>query len=188
VSTRDEYLARPLSARLARLARTPDDLAEALRGRPGAALQERPAPSQWSAIDIICHLRDIEELYILRFHLMLASDDPLVFVAGAPPHDPERWGITADVPFPLDPDRWREERQYRRNDPHEALGAFRRRRGEVMALLAGLSAEGWLRGSIHPEHGRITFEDWTAGMAGHDDNHLAQLSAVLAGEASRHFP
>ena len=173
--TRDEYLKRPLAERLARLSRTPDELADAIRGQTDAALHERPGGTSWSANDVICHLRDIEELCIVRFHLMLASDDPLVFVAGAPPPEPARWGIQGDVPFPLDPERWAEDRQYHRNDPHEALTAFGRRRGEVLALLGGLSPEQWRRGGIHPERGRVSFEDWIAAMAGHDDNHLDQL-------------
>jgi hypothetical protein len=181
VPSRDEYLRRPLAERLARLAHTPDELSDAIRGRAAAELRRRAGPSAWSANDVICHLRDIEELCILRFHLMLAADDPLVFVVGAPPPDPARWGIAGPVPFPLDPDRWLEDRQYQRNDPRRALAAFRRRRGEVLALLGGLTAAQWRRGSIHPEHGRVSFQGWTAGMAGHDDNHLAQLTGALRG-------
>src|SRR3989304_5118013 len=79
------------------------------------------------------------------------------------------------VPSPPGPRRGAEDRQYHRNDPHEALTAFGRRRREVLALLGGLSAEQWRRGGIHPEHGRFSFEAWIAGMAGHDDNHLDQL-------------
>jgi hypothetical protein len=135
----------------------------------------------WSAKDVICHLRDVEELSILRFHLMLAVDDPAVFVVGAPPSDLHRWGMTDAAPFPLDPDRWREERQYHRNDAQEALAAFRRRRGEALSLLGALSPAQWQRASIHPERGRVTFEEWTAGIAAHDDNHLEQLRRALAG-------
>jgi hypothetical protein len=167
-------------ARLARLAKTPDDLATATSGRSDAALATRPASERWSATEVICHLRDIEELCILRFHTMLVMNDPLVFVAGAPPGDAERWGIAGPVPFPLDPERWAEERQYARNDPSSALASFRRRRQEVLAFLQALSPEHWRRGSIHPEHGRVTFEDWTAGMAAHDDNHLEQLRQALS--------
>jgi hypothetical protein len=58
-------------------------------------------------------------------------------------------------------------------------GAWR----EVLALLGKLSPAEWRRGSIHPTHGRVTFEDWTAGMAAHDDNHLAQLERALLGRA-----
>lgn len=175
---RAEYLAQPLADRLARLARTPDDLARAIAGRSDVDLSRRPADG-WSAKEIVCHLRDIEELCILRYHTMLVMDDPKVLVAGAPPRDAVAWGISDDVPFPLSPERWAVDRQYLRNDTPEALDAFRRRRREVLAFLAALTPGQWQRGSIHPEHGRVTFEEWLAGVAGHDDNHLEQLRLAL---------
>jgi hypothetical protein len=176
---RDDYLRLPLQERLARLARTPDELAAGIGARDDAVLSRRAVADGWSAKDVICHLRDVEELTVLRFHLMLASDDPKVFVVGAPPPDPGRWGIGGDVPFPLDPQRWVEDRQYDRADAGLALAAFRRRRSEALALLGKLSPEQWQRGSIHPERGRITFEEWAAGIAAHDDNHLEQLRRAL---------
>lgn len=178
--TRDEYLAQPLAARLARLARLPDEIAEAIAGRSDAELSRR-APGGWSAKEIVCHLRDVEELSMLRYHSMLVMDDPKVFVAGAPPPDAEAWGISDDVPFPLAPERWAEERQYQRNDTQLALEAFGRRRGEALALFAALTPEQLERGSIHPERGRVTFAEWTAGIAWHDDNHLEQLQRALDG-------
>ena len=183
MATRDEWLKRSLQERLDRLARTPDELADAIHGQTDAALSRRPEARSWSAKEVICHLRDIEELCILRFHTMLVTDEPLVFAAGAPPAEPSSWGIGGDVPFPLDPDRWADERQYLRNDAGLALEAFRRRRREVLALLGKLTPAQWGRGCVHPTHGRVTFRDWTAGMAGHDDNHLAQLRRALDGRA-----
>jgi len=176
--SRDEYLARPLMDRLDRLGRTPEDLTGAIAGLEDSALA-RSGADGWSAKDVVCHLRDVEELCVLRFHLMLADDDPKVFVVGAPPPDPEAWGIGGEVPFPMDPERWRVERQYARNAAGEALAAFTRRRREALALLAALTPEQWQRGSIHPERGRVTFEEWTAGIASHDDNHLEQLRRAL---------
>jgi DinB family protein len=181
--TREGYLRQPLEQRLARLVGTADELAEAIRDRSAAQLSRRPDAANWSATEIICHLRDIEELCILRFHTMLVMEDPAVFVVGAPPSDPARWGIGGDVPFPLDPSRWVDDRQYSRSDARQALAAFGRRRREVLTLLRSLPPEQWKRGSIHPAHGRVTFEEWTAGMAGHDDNHLDQLRRALAGRA-----
>jgi hypothetical protein len=179
MATRDEWLKRALEERLERIARTADDLADAIRSRSDGALSRRPAPKTWSAKEIVCHLRDIEELVILRFHMMLAMEEPKVFAAGAAPSDPAVWGIGGDVPFPLDPDRWAEERQYLKNDTALGLAAFRRRRNEALALLRKLSPTEWKRGCIHPTLGRVTFEDWTAGMAGHDDSHTAQLKQAL---------
>ena len=176
--SRDDYLHQPLAERLARLAKTPDELSDAVRGRSDAALSRR-ATDGWSAKDVVCHLRDVEELCITRYHLMLAMDAPKVFVVGAAPRDAAAWGMGGAVPFPYDPDRWREERQYERNDASEALAAFRRRRAEVLALLSSLSPGQWQRTGIHPQHGAVTFEDWTAGVASHDDSHLEQLRRAL---------
>jgi hypothetical protein len=179
--SRESYLREPLEERLARLSRTAGEVGEAIRGQSPNVLSRRPDAACWSATEIVCHLRDIEELCILRFHTMLAADDPPVFVVGAPPGDPGRWGIGGAVPFPLDPDRWVEDRQYSRADAGLALDAFDRRRREVLALFRALSPQQWKRGSIHPAHGRVTFEEWTAGMAAHDDNHLEQLRRALDG-------
>lgn len=176
--SRADYLQQPLAQRLARLAKTPGELAEAIAGKSDAEVSRRGSDG-WSARDAVCHLRDIEELVILRLHLMLVNDNPRLFAVGAPPNDAEAWGIGGDVPFPLDPDRWREERQYDRNDTAAALAAFRGRRGEVLAFLGQLSPEQWKRTSIHPEHGPVSFEDWPAGVASHDDNHLVQLRRAL---------
>jgi hypothetical protein len=178
VPEREEYLALPRAERLARLARTPDDVAQAIAGRDDAALSRR-APDGWSAKEVVCHLRDVEELVILRYHSMLVMDDPKLFSVGGVPDDAEAWGIAGDVPFPLPPERWAEERQYQRNDAQLALQAFRRRRREVLALLGGLSEAQWRRGGIHGQHGRWSVDEWAAASAGHDDNHLAQLTRAL---------
>jgi DinB superfamily len=181
--TQREWVHETLERRLDRLARTPDDLTAMIGGQSDAKLSQRPDGRNWCAKEVVCHLRDIEELVILRFHMMLAMDDPKVLVVGAPLADPTAWGIGGDVPHPLDADRWAEERQYLRNDTLHAMAAFRRRRQEVMALLGRLTPSEWQRGCLHPTFGRIDFRDWTAGMAAHDDNHLAQLGRALEGRA-----
>src|SRR5437867_506118 len=82
--TRDEYATRPIEQRLARLARTADELATAVGVVSDATLSRRPEATSWSAKEIVCHLRDIEELAMMRFRMMLAMEEPRVLVAGAP--------------------------------------------------------------------------------------------------------
>jgi len=180
--TREEYATLPLSQRVERLARTPDDLAVALRGRSEADISRRPDAKNWSAKDVVCHLRDIEELCMLRFRMMLAMDEPKVVVAGARPKNPEEWGLVGDE-LPVDPARWAEERQYQRGDVAAALAAFGRRRAESLDFFRRLSTEQWQRACLHPTLGRLTYTDWAALIAGHDDNHLAQLTRALDGRA-----
>src|SRR5215470_11105409 len=128
---------------LARLRGTPDTLERALSGKTDAELSRRPDVHNWSSKEIVCHLRDVEELFQIRFHTVIALDEPRLLVLGASATDLASWRIGGPIGHPLDPGRWAEERQYLRNDTREALAAFRRRRTEVLTLLGGLSPAEW---------------------------------------------
>ena len=177
--TMDEYLTRPLGVRLERLRSTPAELARRIEGRDAAALARRPDAGGWSAGEIVCHLRDVEELFLVRFQTILAAEDPQILTLGATPEALARWGIGGRVGHPLDPDRWAEDRQYARQDTGGALAAFVRRRRESITLLDGLTPEQWQRAGIHPARGRMALGEWVASLAGHDDNHLDQLRRTL---------
>jgi len=179
--TRDDYLAMAIDQRLARLARAPDDVEAAIRGRDDRALSRRPAEGAWSAKEIVCHLRDIEELCMLRYHAMLSMDEPRMFVVGLDALDRERWGLLGGAPYPVDAERWAEERQYLRSDTGEALAAFRRRRNEAVGLLRALTKSQWERGGLVPTGKRLSIAELVAGSAAHDDNHLDQLGRALDG-------
>ena len=137
--TREEYLQQTIESRLARLACTPDDLAAAIHGQSDAVLSRRPDAQNWSAKEVICHLRDVEELFMMRFQTMLAMPTPTFLVLGELPPDPGQWGLGGGVEHVYDPDRWAEERQYLRNDTVEALSALRRRRTESLVFLRRLT-------------------------------------------------
>ena len=161
--TMEEYAQQPPAARLARAARTADDLAAAIRGKDDAAVSKRPDAKNWSAKEVICHLRDTEESFMARFDVIMAMDDPKL--------------------IGVNPDRWAQERQYLRNDVMDALAAFRKRREETLAFFRGLKADHWKRGGIHATRGRMTLDDFLALIAWHDDNHLDQLKRALDGRA-----
>jgi hypothetical protein len=158
----EAYAAVSRDARLARLARTVDELAGALRGVDEASLTRRPAPQAWAAVEVLCHLRDSEEWFLVRCRLVLAIDEP---------------------PFPRNhPDRWAIERQYLRHDATRAIDAFRRFRDESLGWFAGLAESDWARGGVHLDgRGRRTLDEFLAVMAWHDDNHLDQLRRALDG-------
>src|SRR6185503_16105796 len=80
VSTIEEYRQKPIKERVSRMARTPDEIAEAIRGVGDAILSRRPEDASWSAKEIVCHLRDVEREYIHRFHLVLDNDDPKIYL------------------------------------------------------------------------------------------------------------
>jgi len=147
---------------LTRMARTGDDFAATIKGLSDAMLSKRPDDKSWSAKEVICHVRDTEESFMLRFQAIMEMDEPK-FV-------------------PAEPDRWAVERQYQRNDAGEALQAFRARREETLRFLHGLRPEHWDRGGVHSTRGRMTVRDFVGLIAWHDDNHLDQLKRALAGQ------
>jgi uncharacterized damage-inducible protein DinB len=151
-----------LEEQLARMERTANDLAAAIKGVPDAALGKRPDDKSWSAKETLCHLRDTEESFMQRFQAIMEMDEPRFLAA--------------------EPDRWAVERQYQRNDAGEALGAFRARRVETLRFLHGLRPEHWDRGGVHATRGRMTVKDFVALIAWHDDNHLDQLKRALDGK------
>jgi len=161
--TMEEYAKQPREQRMKRLERTADELAAVIRGQSETALARRPDPKNWAAKEVVCHVRDTEEGFMVRFDTIMASDNPR---------------LTAP-----EPDRWAEERQYLHNDTGEALAAFRKRREETLAFLRKLGAGDWERGGTHPVRGRVTIDQFLTLMAWHDDNHLDQLRRALEGKA-----
>jgi uncharacterized damage-inducible protein DinB len=161
--TMEEYARQTREQRLARAARTADELAAAVRGKDDATVSKRPDGKNWAAKEVICHLRDAEESFMARFDTIMAMDDP-------------RFAV-------VDTDRLARERQYLRNDVTEALAAFRKRREETLAFFRGLKGDQWKRGGIHAVRGRMTMDDFLALIAWHDDNHLDQLKRALDGRA-----
>jgi uncharacterized damage-inducible protein DinB len=147
----------------ARMATTADDFAAASAGFADSDLSRRPDPKNWSAKEIVCHIRDVEELFMDRIKLILATD-------GA------RFA-------PVNPDPWVATRQYQRNNVQEALASFRGLREETLAILCGLTPEQWERGGTHITRGPLKIADIVLHAARHDDNHLDQLKRALKGQA-----
>ena len=143
------------------MGKAPDDYAAAIKGLSGSVLAKRPDQKNWAAKEIVCHMRDTEEMFFNRFQGVLAQENPL---------------------FPsVDMDRWAEERKYLECDEAEALASFRARRGKLIALLRELRPEQWERTGISPKHGQMTIGVLVERMAGHDANHLDQIKRALTG-------
>jgi DinB family protein len=155
----EDYARRPREERLARITRTPDELADAVRGADAAVLA---GPKSWAPNEVVCHLRDNEEWFLERMRMIVAMDLPR-FVA-------------------TNPDRWADERQYLTNDAVVAVAAFTRRRRETLEFLRPLAPEAWARAGLHADsRGRRTIDEFLSVMAWHDDNHLDQLRRALLG-------
>jgi hypothetical protein len=155
---------RSRADRLARLTVTSGELRGALAGAAVERLTRRPTPDAWAPVEVVCHLRDLEESFFDRLTSVLTEDEPRF-----PTTDPGRWAV---------------ERQYLRQDAAAAAEAFATRRLETLALFGGLASEAWARaGHQVDSRGRRTVDDFLTVMAWHDENHLAQLTRALAGRS-----
>ena len=143
---------------LARLESAPARLLAALRAFSEAALRRPPAPGKWSAIEIACHLRDIDRLYAERVTKAAFSDRPSFWM--------------------MDNARVSEKLAYRNSSAPAVLKEHRRRRQDLLSLLLALPHESWQRTGLHPTRGELTIEKLASVIADHDDRHIAQIEAM----------
>jgi len=149
------------------LARLPRILDVLLADVDTGTWRERPAPTEWSPIEIVCHLRD-EELEDFGARLRVVVDGGTTFA-------------------PIDPAGWAETRRYREADPGAALATFRERRAATLAFVDGLAPERLRRAVSHEHLGTLSGLDLLAAWVTHDHLHLAQLAASLARLGARRW-
>jgi len=142
------------------LARLPAVLEALLAGLDEAGARTRPAPDEWSPVEILCHLRDEEsEDFGARLRVIVDSSGEFA---------------------PIDPERWAVERRYREASFPDVLEALRVRRQASLDLLASV-APATLKGSRpFKPLGRLSGLDILAAWVAHDRIHLAQLAGTLA--------
>jgi hypothetical protein len=149
-----------LTASCLELGRLPAALHALLDGVDGGTSRLRPAPSEWSPVEIVCHLRDEEtDDFGARVRAVLDGRDRFA---------------------PIDPERWVEERRYRDDGIALALADFCARRQASLELLAGLDPERLRAAIALGNGGRLSGLDLVVAWATHDRLHLSQLAATLA--------
>ncbi len=125
------------------------------------AWRESSHPDEWSLVEIISHLRDVErEVSLPRIQTFLREENPF---------------ITAD-----DTDMWVAERGYAEQDGEAALQDFVAARVKTLGALKNLSDEDWHRSGRHAIFGPITLQEQMAFMAEHDRVHLRQVYKRLS--------
>lgn len=148
------------AALLERLRSTPDRLRAIVAGTSDPDLTRAGAGGGWGPVEVFCHLRDIDDLFIERITRMLNEDDPFLQV--------------------VDETLWPIERDYASQDPRAALEEFAANRDELVGILAALTPREWERRGYHEESGEQTVRWYAAHAAEHDAMHEQQLCQLLA--------
>src|SRR5919108_4580627 len=149
------------------LARLPRILDVLLADLDTTTWRERPAPGEWSPLEIVCHLRD-EEVEDFGARLRVVVDGGTTFA-------------------PIDPAGWAETRRYRDADSGAALATLRERRAATLAFINGLAPARLRHAVRHPRLGTLSGLDLLAAWVTHDRLHLAQLAASLARLGARRW-
>jgi hypothetical protein len=151
--------ARLLAEARRRLGRLPDLLAALLADVDDESARRRPAPEEWSPVEIVCHLRDEErEDFGARLRTVLAGGPSFARI------DPPRWAV---------------ERRYREERLGEVLGVLVRLRRDSLAWLDTVDPAVLPRALPLGRGGPLSGLDLLAAWVAHDGLHVQQLAATL---------
>jgi hypothetical protein len=147
-----------------------DDPAEAQRGTAdvlrdlvrdaGPLLRARPAPGEWSVLELIGHLLDGELMAAGRYRWILAHDTPPI--------------------MPYDQDLFATRLRHNEADPEELIRPFEALADASLALWARIPEHERARYGVHQERGPESYDLTFRLMAGHNRLHIAQARDTLA--------
>jgi hypothetical protein len=145
---------------VAALAATPGRVSALLEHVDGDALTRRTDDRDWSPLEVCRHIRDITQVYGMRFKWIVLQDDALLAN-----YDEDRWVASSpDGP----------------SDIAALLDEMRAYRGETVRLLRSLTEDGWSRQGRHEVLGPVTLEPYVRHQVAHEEQHLGQLQQALA--------
>jgi hypothetical protein len=119
------------------------------------ALERRPADDEWSCIELVAHMREMERRYIERLERMVRDDCPRIDAFDADSI------AAADAPDA--------------EDPFEIADDFGALRRQSVYLLWSLDDGDWTRRGEHPYLGMLTITQVAREMNEHDLAHLWQM-------------
>lgn len=143
---------------LSRLQAVSKDVAALLRGVSDERLRRKPAPEKWSMLEILCHLRDVEFLFVERYGKIANHDRPQLRL--------------------INQDELATRLRYNEDDPTAALREFQALRGETVAVLSALAQQSWERVGLHPKRGELSIAANAVMHVAHDANHLDRLHTL----------
>jgi uncharacterized damage-inducible protein DinB len=143
------------------LRKNPTILKAVLAGvTPEQARTLRDGSDGWSIHYIVCHLRDVEELFTQRVRDLLAQPNPT-------------FAITSNEDLIR-------QNNYDGQDYETALNDYLERRQTFISLLEALADEQWLLAGTHPQQGPATLLDVAVNTGLHDIDHIEQIVRCLA--------
>lgn len=154
---------RPLTIEqvLTLLAAGPPRIAAATAGLAPARLHAPPNPEEWSANDVLAHLRACADVWGGCIAMMLAQDRPTLRA--------------------VNPRTWINRTDYLEQEFQSSLHAFAKQRSDLLAVLEPLPSEAWSRAATVTGAGKTlerTVLFYARWMAEHERPHVKQIERI----------
>jgi hypothetical protein len=125
----------------------------------------RDGPEGWTVLEVVCHLRDFNQIFLDRARMMIDQDYPQL-----PAYNHEQMAI---------------ERGYNQDSLLQAYIDLVKARRDMIEFFRDLTLEQWERAGVHPERGHFTLTDAVIQVGTHEVDHLEQITRILAQGAAR---
>ena len=150
-----EQLLTMLAAAPPRLAALTADLASAQAHTP-------PAPGEWSANEVLGHMRSCADVWGNCIEIILAQDTPTIRA--------------------INPTTWIKQTDYPQQEFHASLQAFTQQRTNLLAVLEPLTPEAWSREATITGAGKPlvrTLRFYAQWLATHERPHIKQIERIV---------
>ena len=158
--TRDEALSL--------LAATPVRIGAAIAGIPPAQLRARPAADEWSANEVLAHVRSCADVWGKCIVTMLEQDAPTLRA--------------------INPRSWIKRTNYLDLEFEPSFRAYTAQRADLLARLQPLPPEAWSRGASVTGAGAVLQRDvlfYAQWLARHEQPHITQIERAVPGYTRR---
>jgi uncharacterized damage-inducible protein DinB len=143
----------------ARVMELTEPLLRAVLDDAGSDLRKRPAPVEWSVLELLGHLVDAETVMSGRFRWTLSQDEPPL--------------------LGYDQDQWVARLRHNDDRPEDLLAVFSALRAANLRLWRRSSDDERQRVAMHAERGPESYDLMFRMIAGHDRFHLNQMRETL---------
>jgi hypothetical protein len=153
---------RTIEQILTMLAAAPSHFADLTAGLSPALLLAPPEPGEWSARDVVAHLRACADMWGKYITVILSEDRPTIKA--------------------VNPTTWIKKTNYREQEFLPSLQAFSAQRAELLALLKPLAPEAWTRLAIVTGAGKPrerTVYTYALWLANHERSHFKQIERIV---------
>ena len=140
------------------LAENPQRIAALTTGLATAQLHNAPNPDEWSANDVLAHLRACADMWGACIATIIAEDRPTIRA--------------------INPRTWIKKTDYLEQEFQPSLRAFITQRTGLLQVLESLKPEGWLRAATVTGAGAVlerTVMFYAQWLARHERTHVKQI-------------